>query len=48
MARRAPISQQRSSGSFRRKAGQKPPRAIILIVCEGETEQVYFEAARIH
>lgn len=48
MARHAPISQRRSSGSFRRKAGQKPPRAIILIVCEGNTERVYFEAARIH
>lgn len=47
MARRIPISKLRGSGSFRRTAGQKPPRSITLIVCEGETEQVYFEAARI-
>lgn len=47
MARRVPISKPRGSGSFRRTAGQKPPRSITLIVCEGETEQEYFEAARI-
>lgn len=47
MARRTPLSKLRGSGSFRRTAGQKPPRFITLIVCEGETEQVYFEAARI-
>ncbi|MHB1527928.1 MAG: RloB family protein [Acidiferrobacteraceae bacterium] len=32
--------------SLRRKPGHKPPRSITLIVCEGETEQTYFEAAR--
>ena len=48
MARRIPISHLRGSRSFRRKPGQKPPRSITLIVCEGETEQEYFEAARIH
>ncbi len=47
MARRMPISKVRDRGSFRRTAGQKPPRSITLIVCEGETEQEYFEAARI-
>lgn len=47
MARRMPISKPRDSGSFRRTAGQKPPRSITLIVCEGETEQEYFAAARI-
>lgn len=47
MARRTPISNLRGSGSFRRTSGQKPPRSITLIVCEGETEQEYFEAARI-
>lgn len=47
MVRRIPISKLRDSASFRRKSGQKPPRSITLIVCEGETEQVYFEAARI-
>lgn len=43
----ARISKLRGSGSLRRKAGNKPPRSITLIVCEGETEQEYFEAARI-
>ncbi len=47
MARRTPISKLRGSGSFRRNSGQKPPRSITLIVCEGATEQAYFEAARI-
>ncbi len=47
MARRIPISNLRGSGSFRRRAGHKPPRSITLIVCEGETEQEYFEATRI-
>jgi hypothetical protein len=47
MARRMPISKLRDRGSFRRTAGQKPPRSITLIVCEGETEQEYFEAARL-
>ncbi len=36
----------RSAGSFRRKSGRKPPRKNILIVCEGETEAVYFKALR--
>jgi len=48
MARRIPISKLRASGSFARNAGRKPPRSISLIVCEGETEQEYFEAARIY
>src|SRR5229473_3156494 len=43
----ARISKLRASGSFRRRPGQKPPRSITLIVCEGETEQEYFGAARI-
>lgn len=44
----ARISKPRGRESFRRKPGQKPPRSITLIVCEGETEQEYFDAARIH
>ncbi|MBI4493238.1 MAG: RloB domain-containing protein [Chloroflexi bacterium] len=48
MARRTPISKLRGSESFRRTPGRKRPRSITLIVCEGETEQAYFEAARIH
>lgn len=43
----ARISRLRSPASFRRKTGHKPPRSITLIVCEGETEQAYFEAARV-
>ena len=42
MARRT-----RSRESFRRRPGQKSPRAVTLIVCEGDTERVYFEALRI-
>ena len=43
----ARISRLRGNQSLRRRPGQKPPRSITLIVCEGETEQKYFEAARI-
>lgn len=44
----ARISKLRDKRSFRRMPGQKPPRSITLIVCEGETESEYFAAARIH
>lgn len=44
MPRISPILELRS---FRRRGQQKPPRSITLIVCEGETEQVYFEEARV-
>lgn len=47
MARHVPISAVRGSGSFRRPVGQRAPRSITLVVCEGETEQEYFEEARI-
>lgn len=47
MARRKPVSHLRGTESLRRKPGRKAPRSITLIVCEGETEQEYFEAARI-
>jgi hypothetical protein len=36
----------RRGSSFRRRPGSKPPRSVTLIVCEGETEQLYFKAAR--
>ena len=42
------ISKIRSKSAFQRRPGQREPRSITLIVCEGETEQEYFEAARIH
>lgn len=47
MARCKRVSHLRGTESFRRKSGRKSPRSITLIVCEGETEQEYFEAARI-
>ena len=45
MARR-PISSVRGRDAFRRRPGRREPRSITLIVCEGETEVSYFEAAR--
>lgn len=47
MARRH-ISKIRGKSAFRRRAGQQTPRSITLIVCEGETEEGYFEAVRVH
>lgn len=47
MTRRQPLSHLRDTASFRRKPGSKAPRSVTLIVCEGETEQEYFKAARI-
>ena len=47
MTKRQPLSHLRGTASFRRKAGGKAPRSVTLIVCEGETEQEYFEAVRI-
>ncbi len=38
----------RGKQSFQRRPGRRPPRSLTLIVCEGETERLYFEAARIH
>jgi hypothetical protein len=45
MARISPL---RRRASFRRKPGNRAPRSITLIVCEGETERAYFEAVRRH
>ena len=36
----------RSPKSFQRRQGQRQPRAVTLIVCEGQTERTYFEALR--
>jgi hypothetical protein len=38
------ISRVRGKGSFRRTPGQRKPREISLIVCEGESEQMYFRS----
>jgi len=46
MARRKPISRPRTKDHLRRRPGDKAPRSIILVVCEGETERIYFDAAR--
>lgn len=32
---------------LRRRAGKREPKPVILIVCEGQTEQLYFEALRL-
>lgn len=40
------ISPLRKASSFRRQPGSKAPRSVTLIVCEGETEQIYLKAAR--
>jgi len=42
------ISKIRGKTQLRRRPGQREPRSITLIVCEGETEEMYFEAARVH
>lgn len=42
------ISKIRRDSSFRRRQGAKLPRSVTLIVCEGETEQIYFQALRKH
>lgn len=47
MARRY-ISTVRRRDEFRRRPGQRAPRSITLIVCEGETEQAYFDSVRMH
>jgi hypothetical protein len=36
----------RSRNSFRRRPGQTLPRAVTLIICECQTERIYFEALR--
>ena len=38
----------RSPLSLRRKPGRRAPREITLIICEGESERVYFDALRNH
>jgi hypothetical protein len=42
------ISAIRPRSALLRRPGQRLPRSITLIVCEGETEEAYFEAARGH
>jgi len=44
---RRPISQIRGRNKFRRRPGNREPRSITLIVCEGESEQAYFDAIRL-
>ena len=36
----------RSRKSFQRRQGKRLPRAVTLIVCEGQTERAYFDALR--
>lgn len=44
----ARISRLRGVQSLRRRPGNRAPRSIFLIVCEGETEKAYFDALRSH
>ena len=37
---------ERSEASFRRRDGTRRPNRVVLVVCEGETEQAYFEALK--
>jgi hypothetical protein len=46
MARGRKIAPARNPASLKRRAGRRPPRKAMLIVCEGATEKFYFEALR--
>lgn len=46
MASRKPLSRPRTKEHLRRRPGDRPPRSITLVVCEGETERIYFDIAR--
>ena len=46
MAKRAHLSTLDARRRARRQAGRQPPRRVVLIVCEGQTEEAYFRAAR--
>lgn len=46
MARRH-LSDIRHNKSFRRKSKGIAPRSVTLIVCDGQTERIYFEALRV-
>mgnify|MGYP001373238125 CR=1 FL=1 len=48
MAKRAHISTLDAGGRTRRLAKQAPQRQVILIVCEGQTEEAYFHAVKQH
>jgi hypothetical protein len=42
------ISPLRRGQSFRRRPGDRQPRSVTLIACEGETERRYFQSVRAH
>lgn len=48
MAKRAHISTLDAGSRSRRLAKQEPQRQVILIVCEGQTEEAYFRAIKQH
>lgn len=48
MARRKYISTLDAGRRSQRKARQQPQRRVILIVCEGQTEEAYFRAVKSH
>ncbi len=48
MARRNPISTLDAGRRLQRHARQQPQRPVILVVCEGQTEEAYFRAVKAH
>jgi hypothetical protein len=48
MAQRKYISTLDAGRRSQRKARQQPQRRVILIVCEGQTEEAYFRAVKSH
>lgn len=48
MAKHAHISTLDADRRTQRRAKSRPPRSVILIVCEGATEEAYFRAIKEH
>jgi hypothetical protein len=48
MAKRKPLFTLDTESRLRRQAGRRPQRRVILVVCEGQTEEAYFHAIREH
>ena len=46
MGKRKFISPAATGGTTRRKPGGQPQRPVVLIVCEGHTEETYFSAVK--
>lgn len=48
MVRRKHISTLDAGRPFRRQARHQPQRQVILVICEGQTEEAYFRAVKAH